>query len=94
MPWRIYDDPAAGEAFANIVIGVALERERDTLRNEGGETLAGRTVEMNLYGVFRESFTAVSFRDFVAENRANGPVGVLDRENRIDRLLGVERVLA
>ena len=36
------DDPAAGEALADVVVGVALEPQRDAPRQERAERLAGR----------------------------------------------------
>ncbi len=38
------DDLAAGEPLADVVVGVALERQRDPPRHEGAEALAGRAV--------------------------------------------------
>jgi hypothetical protein len=43
---RIGDDAAAGEAFAEIVVGVAFEFERDAVGNECAEALAGRAVNL------------------------------------------------
>ncbi len=43
---RIGDDAPAGEAFAEIVVGVAFKLERDALRDEGAEALAGRSAEL------------------------------------------------
>src|SRR3546814_14022682 len=35
-----YDDPPAREALADVVVGVALEAQRDPLRHDGTEGLA------------------------------------------------------
>ena len=42
---RIGDDAAAGEAFAEVVVGVAFKLEGDAVGNEGAEALAGGAVE-------------------------------------------------
>ena len=40
----IDDDLAAGEPLADVVVGVAFERQRDPARHERAEALAGRAV--------------------------------------------------
>ena len=41
-PVRAYDEPAAREPLADVVVGVALEPQRDPVRQERAERLAGR----------------------------------------------------
>ena len=41
------DDAAAREALAEVVVGVALELERDAAREERAEALAGRAGELD-----------------------------------------------
>src|ERR1700758_5572052 len=38
---RIYDKPSTRKALSDIVVGFALERERDPVREERSQTLAG-----------------------------------------------------
>ena len=44
-PVGAYDDPAARESLADVVVGVALEPQRDAARQERAERLAGRADE-------------------------------------------------
>ena len=50
---RIDDDLAAAEPLADVVIRIALQRERHALGQERAETLAGAALEMQLDRVFR-----------------------------------------
>ena len=47
----IDDDAAAGETLADVVVGVAFEGQRQALRDEGAEALAGRALEGEADGV-------------------------------------------
>ena len=80
---RAHDDPAAGEALADVVVGVAVEAQRDAPRHEGAEALAGRPGEGDLDGVVGQAGAAVALGDLVAEHRADGAVDVADRQ--VDR---------
>ena len=41
---RVDDDLAAGQALADVVVGVAFERQRHAARHERAEALAGRAL--------------------------------------------------
>ena len=43
---RINDQPGAGQAFADEVVRVAFERQRDAARHESAEALSGRSGEL------------------------------------------------
>ena len=43
-----HDDAAAGQALAEVVVGVALEPQRDAVGDERAEALPGRTAEVHL----------------------------------------------
>ena len=51
---RRNDDLAAGQAFAEIVVGVAVQQQRHARRDKCAERLARRAVERQLDGVFRQ----------------------------------------
>ena len=68
---RIDDDPAAREAFADVVVGIAFELERDALGEERAEALAGRAGELEVDRVVRQAVCAPRFDDLVAEDRAD-----------------------
>ena len=76
---RLHDDPAAGEALAQVVVGVADELQRHALGEEGPETLAGRAAESQLESAVGQSLAAVVLHDAVAEDRAHGAVDVANR---------------
>ena len=48
---RIDDDAAARQAFADVVVGVAFERERDALGEKCPEALSGGTMKSEPDGV-------------------------------------------
>ncbi len=86
---RIGDDAAAGEALAEIVVGVAFELERDAVGNEGAEALAGRAAELEVDGAVRQSGRPVAAGDFAAQHGAHGAVHVADGEAAGDRRLAI-----
>ncbi len=90
---RIGDDAAAGEAFAQIVVGVAFKLERDALRNECAEALAGRSAEFEVDGAVGQAGGAVTARDFAAQHGAHGAVHVANGEAGGDGRLRFERGL-
>src|SRR5262249_50711233 len=53
------DQLAAREALAAVVVGIAFERQRDPLRHERPEALAGRASELDPDGVFGQARGAV-----------------------------------
>ena len=52
-------DPAAGQALADVVVGVALEPQRDAARQERAERLAGRPDEGQVDRVVGQPVAAV-----------------------------------
>ena len=83
-------DPAAGEALADVVVGVALEPQRDAARDERPEGLTGRPDERDVDGVVGQAVAAVLLGHLVAEDGADGPVDVADRELRPHRLAALD----
>ena len=79
-PGREDDDLAAGEPLADVVVGVALERQRDPARHERAEALAGRAGELELDRVVGQAGAAVPPRQLAAEDRADRAVDVADRQ--------------
>src|SRR5262249_28959391 len=76
-----HDDPAAGEALADVVVGVALELERDSRRQERAEALACRALEAYADAVVRKARGAADAGDLPGEHRSDGAMSVLDREH-------------
>ena len=56
-------DSSAGESLADVIVGVAFERQRHALRQKRAEALAGRAVEVELDRVFRQTRRSVLLRD-------------------------------
>ena len=75
---RIDDDAAAGEALADVIVGVAFEFERDAVGEKRAEALAGGAGEVEVDGVVGQSGGAVAAGDFAAEHGADGAVHVAD----------------
>src|SRR5690606_33493780 len=74
------DDPSPGQAFADVVVGVADKAQRDPTGEERAERLAGGAGEGDVDGVVGQTFGAVAFGDLVAEHGADSPVDVADRQ--------------
>ena len=55
-----HDEPAARQALADVVVGVAVEPQRDALGHEGAEALAGRAGERDLDRVVGQPVAAVA----------------------------------
>ena len=77
---RVDDEFAAGQAFAKIVVGVALDGERHAARDEGAEALAGGALETEADRVFGQTLGAEFFGDLVARDGADDTVDVFDRQ--------------
>ena len=81
------DQLAAGESLADVVVGVAPDAERDAPGQEGPEALAGAAGELEVDRVLAEPVLAVLPRDEVAEQGADRPVPIGDRQRSLDALL-------
>lgn len=57
FPRRRYDDLAARQAFAQVVVGIAFQGQRQATRDEGAEALAGRADEGQDDRVFGQAFS-------------------------------------
>ena len=56
---RIDHQPAAGEPFADVIVGVAFQFERDAFGQERPEALPGRAGEFETDGIVRQARRAV-----------------------------------
>ena len=93
---RIDDNPAAREPFADIVVGVAFERQRDAFGQECAEALAGGTGEMEPDGILRQSRGSGAPGNFSAQHGADRAMHVADRQLQLDggsRFQGIARVV-
>ena len=72
------DEPPAGQALADVVVGVALEPQRDAARQERAERLPGRAGEGQVDGAVGQARAAVRAGHLRAEHRADGAVDVAD----------------
>ena len=63
------EDAAAGEALADVVVGVALELERHAVGEERAEALAGGAGELEADGVVGQTVAAVSPHRPAGESR-------------------------
>ena len=103
---RAQHQRAAREALAEVVVGVALEPQRDAARHERAEALPGRAAERDVDRAVGQALAAPTPRQLGAEHRADRAVGVADlvrelapaapaveRLARVGDQLVVERVL-
>ena len=91
---RIDDQAAAGEALADIVVGLAFQLQRHAAREPRAEALSGRAPEADMDGVVGQPGMAVPLGDFAREHGARGAVGVQDRKLEAGLAAEVERGLA
>src|SRR5204863_857636 len=91
--WR-QDDAPARQSFADVVVRIALERERDAARDERTEALARRPGEPQRDRVVGQTGAAPAPRHLVAEHGADGTMDVADRPAQFYRPLTFERVAA
>src|SRR5207245_11284276 len=73
---RVDDDLSAREALADVIVGVALERQRQPARNERAEARARAALEAQLDGVLGESLRDDSARHLRSDQRAAPGDGV------------------
>ena len=87
------DDAPAGQALAEVVVGVAGQPQRDAPRHERAERLPGRAGEVHVDRVVGQPLAAPAPGHLVAEHRADGAVDVADRHLQPDRAAVGERAL-
>ena len=91
---RLDDHFAAGQPFAEVVVGVAIDVHGDACRKERREALARGAREIDRHRVFGQGFFAVSSCDVVAQGSADRSIRVVDRQVERDRPFVLERVHA
>ncbi len=89
---RVDDQPPAGEALAGVIVGVAFQRQRDALGEEGAEALPGRAGEVEADGVLGQALGAVAAGDFAAQHGADGAMDVANLQAGLDRRLVLQRL--
>ena len=55
---RVDDQAAAGQAFADVVVGIAFHLQRHARGQPGAEALTGAAVELEVHGVVRKHLRA------------------------------------
>jgi hypothetical protein len=76
--------PPTGQALAEVVVGVADQPQRDALRHERAEALAGRAGERDVDRVVGQALAAVRFGSARTQHGADGAVDVADRQVQTD----------
>ncbi|GFZ47935.1 hypothetical protein JCM24511_05682 [Saitozyma sp. JCM 24511] len=76
--WRVHDEATARETLADVVVGVTLELDGDTGREEGAERLTGGALHVDVDGVARETGLSVLLGNVVRQGRAERAVRVDD----------------
>ena len=91
--WRTHDDAAARQTLADVVVGVALEFERDPAREKGAEALPGSAGELRHDRVVRQPLMTVALGDFAGQHGAGGAVDISDRQSDAHRRAALKRRL-
>ena len=93
LPGWVDDQPATGQPLADVIVAVAFEFERDSLRQKRSETLSGRAVQLDVDGVVGERGFAPGLDHLVAENRSHRAVGIDDGQIQAHAPAVANRVL-
>ena len=83
-----------GQTFAEIVVGIAAQVNRESGGSKRTKTLASRAAGPDDDGVGRQTLQAVATRDFVAEHRCHRALHVADRQFEFHRFAAFQRRLA
>ena len=84
---RVDDELAAGKALAEIVVGVALQLQRQALGDKCAEALTRAAGAANLVGILGQT-VAVAAGDLRTEQGAEGPVSAGDIQRQAGGLSG------
>ena len=87
---RIDNQLAAGKSLAYMVVGIALQLQRNALRQKGAKALAGTALEVQVDSVGRQSLGTVAAGNFTAQNRADNAVRILNRQRNRNRLFSFQ----
>src|SRR5262249_12698422 len=88
--WK-HDETSTRQAFTEVVVRIALERETDALRQESAEALTGRTREPNFDRVCRQAVETITPCDFASKNRPDRAIRITDRKLQFNRRRIFER---
>ena len=91
---RIDDQPAAGEPFADIVVGVAFQSEPYALGQERAKTLARAAIQLDANGIFRQARGTIAPRNLAAQHGAHGAMHVANGQADGNRDLLFKGLLA
>ena len=70
------DHASARQALADIIVAVAGQLQRDAVREERAEALAGGALQPDEDAVLRQAFVAEAARDLARQHRADAAVHV------------------
>ena len=77
---------AAGEALAEVVVGIALELQVDPVGQPASEALSGRSLEFEGDGTGGQASLGVALRYLVRQDGPGGAIGIDDLEGPLDWL--------
>ena len=75
---RTYDDLAAGDAFADKIVGFACEFKCDSPGKERTETLSGDSAEIDLDSIIRQSLCPETADNLTGKFGSRRPVDITD----------------
>src|SRR5207249_9345426 len=73
-----HDQPSARETLTGVVIGVAMELQRDAMGKKGAKALPGITAERRPDRVLRQAGMTIAARDPARQHRPDSPMDVSD----------------
>src|SRR5205085_7912286 len=90
-PRRVDGDLAAAEPLADVLVGVAFQRQRHAARDGGAEALPRGAVEVQLDRVLGQPLGPVLLGDLAADDGAYDAVDVADGQRALDLLALLDR---
>ena len=84
------DQAPARQAFADIVVGFAIEFEGDAAREPSPETLSGGAGKVHMDGAVRQALMAVALGHFARQHAAGGAIDVADFRLQPHRRAAIE----
>ncbi len=90
---RIDNQASTGQSLAHIIVGIAFQRQRDSLGEERTETLPRRSLEMNSYRVVGQSGGPMTARNRSAQHGSYRAVNIAHLQIDLDRSQCFKRIV-
>src|SRR4029453_15764996 len=83
---RIEDDPATRQSFTKIVVGIPFQFQGDPWGHKSAKTLPSRALKVQVNSVCGQALWAKTPPQLTAQNSADHPMRVANRQGCLDLL--------